>query len=184
MRLRLLKTVFLLLALVSIEAKAQRREICVDSLPEIKGLHLISESLISSGLPEAEAFSQLKSANVDAVICVIPPIADEVQPNLAAIYEAGLVYYSVPCDYSAPVASMESFIAAMEALEGKSKIVFCASNVRASIMLYAYNKIISGEYDSIYIREGLNLSEFLTKSTAIYDKFVQPIEEHYNIDIK
>ncbi len=175
---------FLILSLATNLAWAQNGDICVDSLPQIKGLNLISGSLISSGLPSSEDFAKLKNANVEAVISVIPPVADEAQPDLSAIHSSGLIYYSVPFDLAAPLAAIESFKAAMNALEGKNTIVFCASNNRASIMLYAHHLITTGQADDRYLKQGLILSDFLTEASKIYDNFVAPIETHYGVKIK
>ncbi|MFI3279062.1 MAG: hypothetical protein SNG49_08040 [Rikenellaceae bacterium] len=175
---------FLILSLATHSAQAQNGDICVDSLPQIKGLNLISGSLISSGLPSSEDFAKLKSANVEAVISVIPPVADEAQPDLSAIHSEGLIFYTVPFDLAAPIAAIESFKAAMNALEGKNLIIFCASNNRASIMLYTHHLITSGEADDSYLKEGLVLSDFLTEASKIYDNFVAPIEKHYGVTIK
>lgn len=175
---------FLILSLATHSAWAQNGDICVDSLPQIKGLNLISGSLISSGLPSSDDFAKLKNANVEAVISVIPPVADEAQPDIGAIHSEGFIFYTVPFDLAAPIAAMESFRAAMNALEGKNTIVFCASNNRASIMLYTLNLITTGEADESYLKEGLILSDFLTEASKIYDNFVAPIERHYGVTIK
>ncbi len=184
MRSLLSTALFLILSLATNLAWAQNGDICVDSLPQIKGLNLISGSLISSGLPSSEDFAKLKNANVEAVISVIPPVADEAQPDLSAIHSSGLIYYSVPFDLAAPLAAIESFKAAMNALEGKNTIVFCASNNRASIMLYAHHLITTGQADDRYLKQGLILSDFLTEASKIYDNFVAPIEMHYGVKIK
>ncbi len=163
---------------------AQSEPINSELLPPIKNLHQISEHLLSSGLPEASHFEQLRVANVEAVISVIPPTAAEAQPNLAAIYEAGLIYLSVPFNLSAPITAMEAFMAAVNSLEGKNYIVFCASNNRASIMLYTHHLITTGHKDKSYLRKELNLSEFLESASTIYDNFVAPLEAHYGVEVK
>lgn len=111
------------------------------ALPQVRGIYQHSPTLVSAGLPSAADFAQFQHAGVEVVINVIPPQNDEPQPDVAAIRQAGLIYYNVPFDEAHPVDSMEQFRRVMAQQQGKSVLVHCAANIRASGMVYLKNAI-------------------------------------------
>ncbi len=164
---------------------ATRLPIDTTSLKNIDFVHFINPHFVTSGMPKVDntqnQFEEIKKAGVEAVVNLIPPVSKETQPNIAAIYNAGLLYYTVPFDPSHPITSQESFSATMDSLKDKNVLVFCAKNYRASIMSDAWNTITSGKTDDNYIaRDDLKAIASKVKSVSHY---VQTVEDHYNIKI-
>ncbi len=154
----------------------------ISKIEDIKELNVISDKLISAGLPTAEQFAKLKEAGVEVVINVIPPLSSEPQPDLAAIFNSGLTYFNIPYNLGNPIVCMEAFIAVMDLVQDKNVLVHCAVNWRASFMLDAYNQIKTGEYDSKYVASVVNYQTIM-KDYPLSVNFFNLVNEHYKINI-
>ena len=162
------------------------RKIDATKLPAVADLNVISDSLISSGLPNPEHFKGFAEAGVEAVVSVLSP-NDKLQTDLCAIQEAGLIFTSVPYNTVNPVASIEAFRATMDMLKGKRIIVFCRRNFRSSTMVYMWNRLVTGEDDHNFIKGKVSMDSLIMtvepkNRHKLYD-FIKPLEKHYGIKV-
>ncbi len=151
-------------------------------LQDIIAIHKVHDHLVTAGLPTPEQFAKAKEAGVEVVISVIPPLRAEPQPNLAAIYNAGLVYFNIPFDIQNPIVTMESFIATMNQLQGKNVLIHCAANGRVSFLVDFYYRITTGKVNKNALLPGLPVKGIMRRNARLAN-FITTVEKHYNIKI-
>ncbi len=151
-------------------------------LQHFKAFHKVHDQLITCGFPQPEYFALAKKAGVEVVINVISPLSPEEQPNIAAIYNAGLIYFSIPYDIANPIVSLEAFIATMNQLQDKNVLVFCSHNWRASFMLDAYYQITTHTINENALNPHIDVAGII-EEYPIPSQYVLDVEKHYNIKI-
>jgi len=117
--------------------------------PELQAPNVvaISEKLVTSGQPRAEALALLGAQGYGAVINLAPPSApDAVADEAAIVRRQGLEYISLPVPFDRPAPSdVEAFAAAMQRVGGRKLLVHCQVNMRASSMVFLYRAIVARE---------------------------------------
>ncbi len=159
-----------------------QNSINTNSLENITAFHKVNDNLITSGFPKDDEYAKAKAAGVEVVVNLIHPLNPEPQPNLAAIYNAGLIYFSLPYDPDNSIIAMEAFIALMNKLKDKNVYVHCSHNWRASFMLDAYYQITTGKINEHAMLEGIDIPWIMAEFPRP-SKFVTDVENHYNIKI-
>ncbi len=185
----LISTLCMALLLISsnsfaVQAQKQDSVKIIDTtlLQDIIAFHKVHDHLVTAGLPTPEQFMKAKEAGVEVVINVIPPLRAEPQPNLAAIYNAGLVYFNIPFDTENPIVAMEAFIATMNQLKGKNTLIHCAANWRVSFLMDFYYQITTGKVNKNALLSGLPVKDIMEKYARLAS-FITTVEAHYNVKI-
>lgn len=103
----------------------------------------ISAQLTTSGQPSAESLAALKAQGFGAVVYLAPPtVIDAVRDEPLIVGRQGLVYVNLPVPFDEPTAQhLDTFIAALRALEGRKVLVHCQINMRASVFVFLYRVI-------------------------------------------
>ena len=118
-----------------------------DAAVEAPNVVAISDKLVTSGQPGADALARLGAQGFGAVISLVPPGAyDEVADEAGIVRRQGLEYINLPVPFDRPAASdFEAFAAAMERLGDRKVLVHCQVNLRASSMVFLYRVVVRRE---------------------------------------
>ncbi len=105
----------------------------------------LSEHLISSGMPTAEQLSEAAATGVQVVINLALSTSEGALAEEGQIVGAlGMEYVHIPVEWNQPTReNLVAFIHAMDAHRGKSILVHCQANYRATgfITLYRINSL-------------------------------------------
>ncbi len=106
----------------------------------------ISDDLVTSGQPTAEALAHLSEQGFGAVIYLAPPtVSDAVPTEADMVRKQGMEFVNIPIPFNNPTsADFQAFVAAMERLGGRKVLVHCQVNMRASSMTFLYRVIVRG----------------------------------------
>ncbi len=114
-------------------------------LEDIRNFLRLSDHLLSSGMPSAEQLAEVAEAGVQVVINLALPTSEDALKGEDKIVEAlGMEYVNVPVEWDNPtLENLTDFTHAMEAHRGKSILVHCQANYRATgfITLYRVNSL-------------------------------------------
>ena len=109
-------------------------------MKEIYNYLLYDDKLSSSGMPTAEQMKTVAEAGVDLVINLAPhdvPNAIPDEPELVA--SLSMDYINIPVNWNTPTRdSLNLFMDAMDRNRGKSILVHCEANFRASAFITMY----------------------------------------------
>jgi carboxymethylenebutenolidase len=108
---------------------------------------VISQRLVTSGQPSAQALASLGAQGYGAVIYLAPPGMPDAVPDEAQIVRRqGMEYVELPIRFDRPAPSdVEAFAAAMQRLGGRKLLVHCQVNMRASSMVFLYRVLVERE---------------------------------------
>jgi protein tyrosine phosphatase (PTP) superfamily phosphohydrolase (DUF442 family) len=103
----------------------------------------ISDDLVSSGQPSAEALSGLGMAGFQAVVYLAPSnVANAVPDEAALLQRQGIEFVHIPIPFGSPNAShVEAVSDTLQRLKGKKVLVHCEVNMRASSMVFLHRVI-------------------------------------------
>lgn len=105
----------------------------------------LSDHLISSGMPTAGQVTEVSRAGVQVVINLALPTSEGVLADEQTLVEAlGMEYVHIPVEWNQPTReNLVAFTHAMDAHRGKSILVHCQANYRATafITLYRLNSL-------------------------------------------
>ena len=130
----LILMLFLVLPLQAQEAKVET----------ILNWHEINERLFTAGQPGPEHMEAIKARGVQAIISLATPSeANQAEANRAA--ELGMAYITIPFGDDGPTPDdVEWFNGVMKAQEGKTVLVHCNTNRRASSFTFLYQVLVEG----------------------------------------
>jgi protein tyrosine phosphatase (PTP) superfamily phosphohydrolase (DUF442 family) len=118
---------------------------------EAPNVVVISQNLVTSGQPTAEALAGLSAQGFKAVIYLAPtsvPDAIKIEPEIIA--RQGLEFVHIPIPFGAPTeAHFVSLSAALHRLQDEKVLVHCQVNMRASTMVFLYRAIKNKENPAI-----------------------------------
>jgi protein tyrosine phosphatase (PTP) superfamily phosphohydrolase (DUF442 family) len=102
----------------------------------------INDSLSTAGVLNEDQLSALGPEGFEAVVNLLPQDSKYAVVNERELVEQqGLDYYHIPVDFSAPsTGNYGDFVAVMNKLRAKKRMVHCAANYRVSAFyaMYAY----------------------------------------------
>ena len=114
-------------------------------LEDIRNFLRLSDHLLSSGMPSAEQLAEVAEAGVQVVINLALPTSENALKDEDKIVETlGMEYVNVPVEWDNPtLENLTDFTQAMDAHRGKSILVHCQANYRATgfITLYRVNSL-------------------------------------------
>ena len=121
--------------------------------------HPINEQLYTAGQPGLEHMEALKALGINTIVSLATPSdANMQEANRAA--ELGMSFVSIPFGDDGPTPDdVEWFSSVMKAQDGKTVLVHCNSNRRASSFTFLYRVLV----------EGVDPAEALKDVEAIYD---------------
>lgn len=99
---------------------------------------LISDTLLTSGQPTREQFSEVFAAGWQVVINLAMPDSIGAFPDEGDVVRGlGMEYIAIPVVWSAPTRhELEMFFAALDANRGKKVLAHCALNMRVSTFVF------------------------------------------------
>jgi protein tyrosine phosphatase (PTP) superfamily phosphohydrolase (DUF442 family) len=114
------------------------------SVEDITNYKVVSETLVPSGQPDEMQFKEIAQAGFEVVINLAMPNSDNAIPEEGSIVTARrMMYIHLPVPFEAPTADhLRSFLAILEALEGKKCWVHCVVNYRVSAFMYQYFRLV------------------------------------------
>ena len=106
--------------------------------------HPINEQLYTAGQPGLEHMEALKALGIDTIVSLATPSEANIQEaNRAA--ELGMSFVSIPFGDDGPTPDdVEWFSSVMKAQDGKTVLVHCNSNRRASSFTFLYRVLVEG----------------------------------------
>lgn len=130
-----------ILFLWAVPALAQENQEPVES---ILNWHVISEQLFTAGQPGSQHMEAIRARGVDTIISLATPSEANLQEaNRAA--ELGMSFVSIPFGDDGPTPDdVEWFSDVMQAQEGKTVLVHCNTNRRASAFTFLYQVLVEG----------------------------------------
>jgi protein tyrosine phosphatase (PTP) superfamily phosphohydrolase (DUF442 family) len=110
----------------------------------------VSGRLWSSGQLSTRDIRRLPGFGVVAVVNLALPTSPDALPQEAALVTGlGLSYVQIPVAWEAPrPAQFVEFANVLRAYEDRVVWVHCAKNMRVSVFLYLYRKLVLGEDDA------------------------------------
>lgn len=120
---------------------AQEKEASVET---ILNWHEINDRLFTAGQPGPEHMTAIKARGVQTIISLATPSeANLAEANRAA--ELGMAYITIPFGDDGPTPDdVEWFNGVMKAQEGKTVLVHCNTNRRASSFTFLYQVLVEG----------------------------------------
>ena len=106
----------------------------------------LSGNLFTAGMPTAEQLRDAPNHGVQVVINLAPQDAENALENEAELVKSlGMQYVNIPVVWSAPAkADLDKFMDTMDERRGKTVLVHCEANFRASAFVAMYRTIRLG----------------------------------------
>ncbi|MBK0392333.1 protein tyrosine phosphatase family protein [Ramlibacter algicola] len=103
----------------------------------------VTELLVTSGQPTADALSRLGAAGFQAVIYLAPStVHSAVQEEPALLAKQGIEFVQIPIPFATPSAGhFRTVTAALQRLKDKKVLVHCEVNMRASSMVFLHRVV-------------------------------------------
>lgn len=107
----------------------------------------ITDRLVTSGQPTAEALAKLKQQGFEAVIYLAPTtVSDAVADEQRIVESQGLTWVNIPIHFQKPTAAdFQRFVETVKGMTGKKILVHCQVNMRASSIVFLYRTIVNRE---------------------------------------
>ena len=123
------------------------------TVESILNWHPINEQLYTAGQPEPAHLAALKAKGIQTIVSLATPSdANLHEANRAA--ELGMSYVSIPFGDDGPTPDdVEWFNAVMQAQEGKTVLVHCNTNRRASAFTFLYRVLVEGVDPEVAIKD-------------------------------
>lgn len=114
---------------------------------DAENTHQVFDWLWSSGQLSESDIGRLSELGVVAVInLALPSSSNALDKEAELITAQGLTYVQIPVEWEAPrVEQFAQFVGVMRAYEGQKLWVHCAKNMRVSVFLYLYRKLVLAE---------------------------------------
>ncbi|WP_242620354.1 protein tyrosine phosphatase family protein [Shewanella maritima] len=138
-----------------------------------------NQQVITSGLPTKDQFAKLKAAGVEVVINLIPKNnPNYLKQEASLVVDAGMVYENIEVDWQHPLQSdVKQFSKLMDKYQGKSVLVHCAANYRASAFYYLYQLSQGLDKSDAQMKQSLSPWGDLQQSFDKYPQWQQLIEQ-------
>ena len=110
-------------------------------MPEdIYNFLLLTETLLSSGMPTAGQLADISKSGVELVINLTLPTSERALSNEAELVTSlGMKYIGIPVEWEKPTRqNLENFMIAMDANIDKKILVHCQANYRATGFITLY----------------------------------------------
>ena len=110
-------------------------------MPEdIYNFLLLTETLLSSGMPTAGQLADISKSGVELVINLALPTSERALSNEAELVTSlGMKYIGIPVEWEKPTRqNLENFMIAMDANIDKKILVHCQANYRATGFITLY----------------------------------------------
>lgn len=121
---------------------------------DIRAYYKVSDTLATSGQPNAEQFSLIAGAGYSVVINLALPTSTHAIPSEREIVKSlGMSYVHIPVSWDEPqLTDLQRFFAVMQENSDKKVWVHCALNMRASCFIYLYRSLVLQlpESDAMY----------------------------------
>ncbi len=114
-------------------------------LEEIPNFRVLSDTLLTGGMPTAGQLQSAAQSGVQVVINLAPFDPARDLANEGPLVESlGMRYIHIPVDWEAPTAqNLETFFSVMDSLNTQKKLVHCRANYRVSgfVALYRIRRL-------------------------------------------
>jgi protein tyrosine phosphatase (PTP) superfamily phosphohydrolase (DUF442 family) len=109
-------------------------------LEDIYNFLPLTQSLLTSGMPTAEQLADVSQAGIRVVINLAMPTSENALPGEPALVQShGMKYIGIPVDWERPTPrDLEEFMDAMDAETGRTILVHCQANYRATGFVTLY----------------------------------------------
>lgn len=114
---------------------------------DAENTHQVFEWLWSSGQLSERDVSSLPAYGIEVVVNLALPTSSNALPGEAdLVTENGLAYVQIPVEWEDPkVEQFAQFVGVLDAFAGCKLWVHCAKNMRVSVFIYLYRKLVLGE---------------------------------------
>jgi uncharacterized protein (TIGR01244 family) len=142
-------------------------------MKDIYHYQYLDENLSSSGMPTAGQMKEVAESGVQLVINLAPHDSQNAIPDEADLVKTlGMEYVNIPVTWRAPEAeALTRFMDEMDKNAGKSILVHCEANYRASafVMLYRVLRLGWNKADAIPVMEKMwNPEDF-----PVWEEFIE-----------
>ncbi len=123
------------------------REVTTDTVPGIRNFRRLETTVACAGATDASAVPEIKKLGFASIINLRQATerGAEVEAEAAAARAAGLRYYHVPFNGSAPdPAAADAFIEAITTKDSEPAFIHCAGGNRAAVMWFIKRMVVDG----------------------------------------
>jgi len=116
---------------------------------EAENPYQVFDWLWSSGQLSKRDIALVAESGVEVVINLALPTSSNALPGEAELVTGlGLTYVHIPVEWEAPrLEQFERFVGVLQAFRGQRCWVHCAKNMRVSVFIYLYRKLVLSEGD-------------------------------------
>lgn len=110
-------------------------------------VHPVLDLLWSSGQLSRDDILELPDLGIDTVINLALPTSSNALPGEAELVTSlGLTYLQIPVEWERPEPEQFArFVGLLQACAGQRLWVHCAKNMRVSVFVYLYRRLVRGE---------------------------------------
>lgn len=136
-------------------------------LEEIRNFLALSETLFTGGMPDAGQLSDAARRGVEVVINLAPHEVPDALPGEAElVHSLGMTYINIPVNWNTPTREgLDRFMNAMDEQRGKTILVHCQANFRATAFVSMYR----------ILRQGWDPDQALGVMHRIWDEDAYPV---------
>lgn len=114
---------------------------------DAENTHQVFDWLWSSGQLSANDIARLPGLGIDVVVNLALPSSSNALPGEAdLVTREGIAYVQIPVEWESPeLGQLAQFFGVVGAFQGRKMWVHCAKNMRVSVFLYLYRRLVLGE---------------------------------------
>lgn len=114
---------------------------------DAENTHQVFDWLWSSGQLSANDIARLPGLGIDVVVNLALPSSSNALPGEAdLVTREGIAYVQIPVEWESPeLGQLAQFFGVVGAFQGQKMWVHCAKNMRVSVFLYLYRRLVLGE---------------------------------------
>ena len=135
------------------------------------------DKLVSSAQPAKADFEQIKKRGFEMVVNLAPPQSmGSIENEGGLVATLGLRYVNIPVDWEKPTLDeFRFFSGVIKAGAGKSILVHCQANMRASAFTFLYRVI----HDNAAVNEALPKLTGIWAPNKVWKKFIEETLQAY-----
>ena len=144
---------------------------------EAENCHQVFDWLWTSGQLTESDIAQLPLLGIEVVInLAMPDTPNALQGEAEMIAGLGLTYIQIPVPWEQPkMEQFEQFTQILEALKGRKLWVHCVLNMRVSVFIYLYRKLILHESDD----DASSLMREVWEPNEIWHKYIDDVSRNF-----
>jgi protein tyrosine phosphatase (PTP) superfamily phosphohydrolase (DUF442 family) len=144
---------------------------------DAENTYQVFDWLWTSGQLSEKDILELAERRFDVVINLALPTTMNALPGEAeTVTGQGISYFQIPVEWEFPrVDQFIQFAVILKACSGKNVWVHCAKNMRVSVFVYLYRRLLLGESE----KDASSLMNQIWSPNEIWREYIQEVFNHY-----